>query len=95
MPDGREGVKVTYAVADISKLKYQPFDAKKAAGEEGTPITFAVSGGTVTVSLPQDKPKGDKLEKPKIPAEQMQAQMAMMKPMFAGMRMAVRPMAKA
>jgi len=90
MPDGREGVKVTYAVADINKLRYQPFDAKDKEGSENKPITFSASGGTVTVSLPPDKPR-DKpaAEKPKIPAEQMQAQMAMMKPMFAGMRMAV------
>lgn len=91
MPDGREGVKVTYAVADLSKLKYQPFDAKeKDEGEEKKPMTFALSGGTLTVSIPPDKTKeksGE--EKPKMPAEQMQAQMAMMKPMFAGMRMAV------
>ncbi|MCE9519131.1 MAG: hypothetical protein K8R87_06225 [Verrucomicrobia bacterium] len=91
MPDGREGVKVTYAVADINKLKYQPFEAKDGGeNEDKKPMTFALSGGTVTVNLPPDKPKeksGD--EKPKMPAEQMQAQMAMMKPMFAGMRMAV------
>jgi hypothetical protein len=89
-PDGREGVKVTYAVADVSKLKFHPFESKKQGGEEGTPITFTNNGGTVTVNLPQDKPKGgEKVEKPKIPAEQMQAQMAMMKPMFAGMRMSI------
>ncbi len=90
MPDGREGVKVTYAVADVNKLKYQPFDAKDKDGGENKPITFAASGGTVTVSMPPDKPKsGPPAEKPKMPAEQMQAQMAMMKPMFAGMRMAI------
>ena len=87
-PDGREGVKVTYAVADISKLQYHPFAQDKNSAKDQKPITFAVSGGSVTVNLPQDKPKGEKVEKPKIPAEQMQAQMAMMKPMFAGMRIA-------
>lgn len=94
MPDGREGVKVTYAVADLSKLKYQPLNEGKDGGssEDKKPITFSVSGGTVTVNLPADKPKEntDGAEKPKVPAEQMQAQMAMMKPMFAGMRMAVK-----
>jgi hypothetical protein len=91
MPDGREGVKVTYAVADISKLKYQPFDAKDKSSGESKPITFSVSGSAVTVNLPPDNKKGaaDKPAAPKVPAEQMQAQMAMMKPMFAGMRMAV------
>jgi hypothetical protein len=90
MPDGREGVKVVYAVADINKLKYQPFDAKGPEGAENKPITFALNGNTLNVSMPPDKPK-DKpaADKPKMPAEQMQAQMAMMKPMFAGMRMAV------
>lgn len=92
MPDGREGVKVTYAVADINKLKYQPFDAKeKDDSAEKKPITFSLSGNTVSVSLPPDKPRDKSApEKPKMPAEQLQAQMAMMKPMFAGMRMAVR-----
>ncbi len=90
MPDGREGVKVTYAVADINKLNYQPFDAKGGEGGESKPITFALKGDTLNVSLPPDKPKEKSApEKPKMPAEQMQAQMAMMKPMFAGMRMAV------
>jgi hypothetical protein len=90
MPDGREGVKVTYAVADINKLKFQPFDAKDKDGGENKPITFTANGGTVTVSMPPDKPKSaPPADKPKMPAEQMQAQMAMMKPMFAGMRMAI------
>lgn len=90
MPDGREGVKVTYAVADINKLKYQPFDSKGGEGAESKPITFALSGDTLKVSMPPDKPKDKSVpEKPKIPAEQMHAQLAMMKPMFAGMRMAV------
>lgn len=90
MPDGREGVKVTYAVADVNKLQYKPFEAKQQDGTESKPMTFALSGGTVSVSMPPDKPKNKPAaEKPKVPAEQMQAQMAMMKPMFAGMRMAV------
>lgn len=87
LADGREGVKVTYAVADISKLKYEPFDSKGKEDSGNSPITFSVSGGTVNVSLPPDKPKEKKADKPKLPPEQMQAQMAMMKPMFAGMRM--------
>jgi hypothetical protein len=80
---------VVYAVADMSKLKYQPFDAKEKdpAGGEKKPITFALSGDTVSVDLPPDKPQEKGAEKPKMPAEQMQAQMAMMKPMFAGMKM--------
>ncbi len=87
-PDGRGGVKVTYAVADIRKLKYTPFGAKSKEGTEEKPATFTLDGSTLTMTLPvdkkSDKPKSDK---PAVPKEQMMAQMAMMKPMFAGMRM--------
>jgi hypothetical protein len=56
-------------------------------------MTFALSGSTLTITNPDaDKKKGGDIEKPKKSAEelaQMKAQMGMMKPMFAGMRMAV------
>lgn len=88
MPDGRGGVKVVYAVADIRKLTYSPFGAKSKDGADEKPATFALDGSTLTMTLPVDK-KSDKAksERPKVPKEQMMAQMAMMKPMFAGMRM--------
>lgn len=90
-PDGREGVKVVYAFKDVTKLKYEPGDMKDKA-EDGKPsITFGYAGDTLTINLPQDKPKATDAPKEKAPSTQMpkdiEAQMAMMKPMFAGMRM--------
>lgn len=95
MPDGKSGVKVVFAVADVSKLKYVPFEpeqeGKPASGTE--PMTFALSGSSLTITNPEaDKKKGGEGEKPKKSAQeiaQMKAQVAMMKPMFAGMRMSV------
>jgi hypothetical protein len=90
MPDGKSGVKVTYAVADIRKVKYTPFNAKGKDGTNDKPMTFALSGDTLTITNPpdDDKPKAE-TPKPAVPKEQLQAQMAMMKPMFAGMRMSM------
>lgn len=89
-PDGKGGVKVTYAFTDISKVKYTPFNAKDQQTGEAKPMTFALSGGNLTVTQPPD---GDKAKtetpKPQVPKEQMEAQIAMMKPMFAGMRMSM------
>lgn len=85
-PDGREGVKVSYSFSDVRKLSYSPGDAKP---ESGKPISFALEGDTLTVNLPQDKPSGEKSEEPKPKTElpqDLEAQMAMMRPMFAGMR---------
>ena len=94
-PDGRSGVKVVFAVADLAKLKYVPFEpeqeGKPASNSE--PKTFALSGSSLTITNPEaDKKKGGDTAKPKKSPEeiaQMKAQMGMMKPMFAGMRMAV------
>jgi hypothetical protein len=89
-PDGKSGVKVTYAVADIRKVKYTPFNAKGKEGKEVKPTTFTLAGDTLTVVSPpdDDKPKAD-AQKPKVPKEQLQAQIAMLGPMMAGMRMSV------
>lgn len=92
LPDGRGGVKITYAVADINKLKYSPLSSKgpEAGAEPQRPMTFSYAGGTLTVTSPDDKPKNPNApKKPEIPKEQMAAQVAMMKPMVAGMRMTV------
>ncbi|RBP44303.1 hypothetical protein DES53_104122 [Roseimicrobium gellanilyticum] len=92
LPDGRGGVKVTYAVPDINKLKYSPLTSKnpESSKEPQRPMTFKFEGGTLTVISPDDKPKNpDAPKKPQIPKEQMAAQVAMMKPMVAGMRMTV------
>jgi hypothetical protein len=89
-PDGKSGVKVTYAVADINKVKYAPFNAKDTNSGESAKMTFALAGDTLTITQPADAQKAQApAEKPQIPKEQMQAQMAMMKPMFAGMRMSM------
>jgi|APTNR8051073442_1049403.scaffolds.fasta_scaffold06425_6 hypothetical protein len=94
-PDGKSGVKVVFAVADLAKLKYVPFEPEQEGkpASKSEPMTFALSGSTLTITNPDaDKKKGGDAEKPKKSAEQlaqMKAQMGMMKPMFAGMRMAV------
>lgn len=96
-PDGKSGVKVVFAVADLSKLKYVPFEPEQEGkpASKTEPMTFALSGSTLTITNPEaDKKKGgsDGVDKPKKSPEekaQMKAQMAMMKPMFAGMRMSV------
>lgn len=93
-PDGKSGVKVVFAVADLAKLKYVPFEPEQEGKPAATsePMTFALSGSSLTITNPEaDKKKGPG-DKPKKSAEeltQMKAQMAIMKPMFAGMRMAV------
>lgn len=92
LPDGRGGVKVTYAVADINKLKYVMASGKGPEGgaEAERPMTFKMEGNTLTVTSPEDKPKSaNPTPKPEIPKEQMAAQVAMMKPMIQGMRMTV------
>lgn len=87
-PDGKTGVKVTYTVADIRKVKYAAFNAKDKESGKEQPMTFTLEGDTLTLVSPPDPQKGEtKVEKPEIPKEQLQAQMAMMGPMFAGMRM--------
>ncbi len=86
-PDGREGAKVIYAFKDVNKLSYEPGDMK----EEKKDQAFAFSGGTLTITQNHDK-KAAKPEvkddaAPKPTPEQMEQQMAMMKPMMAGMKM--------
>lgn len=89
-PDGKGGVKVTYAVADIRKVKYAPFNAKDKESGKSQPMTFSLEGDTLTIINPPDPEKANKpAETPAIPKEQLQAQMAMMGPMFAGMRIAM------
>jgi hypothetical protein len=94
-PDGKSGVKVVFAVADPAKLKYVPFEPEQEGkpASKSEPMTFALSGSSLTITNPEaDKKKGGNAEKPKKSAEelaQMKAQMGMMKPMFAGMRMTI------
>ncbi len=94
-PDGKTGVKVVFAVADLSKLKYVPFEPEQEGKPASTkePMTFALSGSALTITNPEaDKKQGDGGEKPKKSADDiamMKSQMAMMKPMFAGMRLSI------
>lgn len=94
-PDGKSGVKVVFAVADLAKLKYVPFEPEQEGKPASTsePMTFALSGSSLTITNAEaDKKKGGAADKPKKSPEeiaQMKAQMGMMKPMFAGMRMTV------
>lgn len=88
-PDGREGVKVVYVFTDIRKLKYEPGDMKdKSEGGKGA-ITFGYESDILTINLPKmDKPSEELKEKAKAQMpKDIEAQMTMMKPMFAGMRM--------
>lgn len=93
--DGKSGTKVVFAVADVSKLKYVPFEpeqpGKPASSTE--PMTFSLSGSTLTITNPEaDKKKGGEEGKPKKTPDEiamMKSQMGMMKPMLAGMRMSV------
>lgn len=91
-PDGKSGNKVTFAVADIRKLKFQPNspDQKEKKDEEN--MVFSLEGGSLVITNNSADKKTDKGDKPKKSAEevaQMKAQVAMMKPMFAGMRVTI------
>lgn len=95
-PDGKSGNKVTFAVADIRKLKYKPnTPEEKKDGEKNKDddlITFGLEGSTLTIHNPSADKKREGDGKPKKSAEeiaQMKAQVGMMKPMFAGMRMTI------
>jgi hypothetical protein len=93
--DGKSGVKVVFAVADVTKLKYVPFEPEQEGKPTGDtePMTFALSGPTLTITNPEaDKKKSGAPEKPKRSVDEMammKSQMAMMKPMLAGMRLTV------
>jgi hypothetical protein len=78
-PDGKKGAKVVYAVADISKLQYAP----EGAQGQSKPMTFTRSGNTITIANPDNKK--DKPKQPELPPEAKKAQLAMFKPMLAGL----------
>ncbi len=94
MPDGRSGVKVVFAVPNIAKLNYVPFEPEQPGktASKMAPMSFVLSGQTLTITNPDaDKKKGGEGKPKKNPEEiaQMKAQMGMMRPMFAGMHMSV------
>ena len=99
---GKKGARTTFKFADINKLKFKPGDAMndmKQSPDMGEqpdkpkeePVTFTYSGGKLVVHMPQPK-AGDKPKKPEMPesAEMEAQQEAMMKQMFADMKVAVR-----
>jgi len=94
-PDGKSGSKVTFGVADIRKLTYKPNTPEKdESGEkkDDDKMTFALEGSTLTITNPEADKKREGGEKPKKSPEeiaQMKAQVGMMKPMFAGMRVSI------
>ena len=94
-PDGKSGVKVVFAVADLARLKYVPFEPEQddKPASLSAPMTFALTGSTLTITNPDaDKKKGGEAAAPKKSADEiamMKSQMTMMKPMLAGMHLAV------
>jgi len=92
--DGKTGSKAVFAVADIRKLKFKPNtpDEKKTESKSDSAMTFTLEGSTLTINNPDADKKqggGDKPKKSDAEIAQMKAQVGMMKPMFAGMRMTV------
>ncbi|MFD0893164.1 hypothetical protein KBB96_17225 [Luteolibacter ambystomatis] len=102
----RDGYRVTYKFADINKVKFDPGDATEsmkppgADGEEeedkakkSDPITFTYASGNLTIHMPKPDPKAKKEgDDSKEEEEDPQAaqQEAMMKQMFADMKISVR-----
>ena len=92
--DGKTGTKVVFAVADITKLKYEPNTPDEKKDDKKTDaMLFTLEGSKLTITNPEaDKKQGDGTPKPKkseAEIAQMKAQIGMMKPMFAGMRITV------
>ena len=92
--DGKTGTKVVFAVADITKLKYEPNTPDEKKDDKKTDaMVFQLEGSKLTITNPEaDKKQGDGTPKPKkseAEIAQMKAQIGMMKPMFAGMRITV------
>jgi len=94
-PDGKSGKKVTFAVADIRKLKYKPNMPEQGKEEEkkgNEAMNFSLEGSTLTINNPEADKVHEGGGKPKKSPEeiaQMKAQIGMMKPMFAGMRISI------
>lgn len=92
--DGKSGVKVVFAVADLTKLKYVPFEPEQENPTE--PMTFALNGASLTITNPEvDKKRGGgrgAVPKPQMTPEKlamMKGQLGMMKPILAGLHMVV------
>lgn len=96
--DGKSEVKVVFAVADLTKLKYVPFEPEQEnpTAPPTEPMTFALNGASLTITNPEvDKKRGGgrgAVPKPQMTPEKlamMKAQLGMMKPILAGLRMVV------
>lgn len=92
--DGKSGVKIVYAVADISKLKYIPAASapkKNKSTPAKTPISFALNGSTLTITNPDAGKKmggdGEKMKPSAKNLEDLKLKLALAKPMMAGLRM--------
>jgi len=102
--DGGKGVKVTYKFADINKVKFSPGGSLKemgaGAGAEGEgaeaaaqdePVTFAYSGGKLTIKFPDPKKGEAQAEAPDEEDADAAAAMAMMKDMRIAARLVIEP----
>jgi hypothetical protein len=96
--EGNKGARTTYRFADINKLKVAPGDSMKdvappmpgqPAAPKQKPVSFAYTGGTLTVTMPEpEKPAADAPEPPQGPDLEGNPQMeAMMKQMLGDMKM--------
>ena len=71
-PDGFTGVKVTYAVADIRKLRYLlPYNLKESADANARAMTFSLENDTLSVHSPPGGPKSDQPARPPVPKEKV------------------------
>ncbi|MGC4013160.1 MAG: hypothetical protein QM755_01390 [Luteolibacter sp.] len=102
--NGRDGFRMTYKFTDINKVKLDPGDAAESIKSDGSedgdekakksdPITFTYAGGNLAIHMPKPDPAAKKdAGDEKDDAEDPQAaqQEAMMKQMFADMKISVR-----
>ncbi len=96
---GNKGARTTYRFADINKLKISTGDAMSNMSPMGDqvpvaakqkPVSFAYSGGTLTVTLPEPgKLAADAPKPPDAPEENPQME-AMMKQMLGDMTLSVK-----
>ena len=93
--NGAKGARVTYAFKDINKLNadlgsgMNSMGASEEEGDEGKkeqPIGFAYQDGKLTIKMPQP----DQDANPEAAGEPDAQQMAMMKQIFADMKMAIK-----
>lgn len=94
-----KGARVTYKFKDITKLKVSPGDSmnemspaeggEHEAAKKDKPVTFALSGGVLTVSMPERDKKNEGADAAAKPEENPQMEM-MMKQMLGDMKMSLK-----